>query len=82
MIGDVATDFDKLEYSVTTAGAVLDTLSLVSESDIPLTSDSQVGQKPSLAFLALSGGFVIPMNKYTYVFGLCLSVDSQEQPKP
>lgn len=43
MIGDIATDFDKLEYSPTTAGAVLSTLSLVSGSEIPLTSDSQVG---------------------------------------
>ena len=43
MIGDVASDFEVLEYSPATAGAVLDTLALVSGSQVSLTPDSQVG---------------------------------------
>lgn len=42
MIQDVANDFDVLEYSATTAGAVLDTLALVSGSEGLLTRDSKV----------------------------------------
>lgn len=42
MIEDVANDFDVLEYSATTAGAVLDTLSLVSGSETSMTRNSQV----------------------------------------
>lgn len=43
MIHDVANDFEFLEFSPATAGAVLDTLALVSGSETSLTSDSQVG---------------------------------------
>lgn len=42
MIEDVANDFDMLEYSPTTAGAVLDTLALVSGREASMTSDSKV----------------------------------------
>lgn len=43
MIQDVADDFDVLEVSPSTVGGILDTLTLVSGSETPLTSDSQVG---------------------------------------
>lgn len=42
MIQDVANDFDVLEFSETTAGAVLDTLALVSGFEGSLTRDSKV----------------------------------------
>ena len=42
MIRDVANDFEVLEYSAATARAILDTLALSSESQMPLTRDSQV----------------------------------------
>eukprot|EP00903_Cladosiphon_okamuranus_P005952 g5878.t1 len=41
MIQDVANDFDALEYSGTTAEAVLDTLALLSESETSLNQDSK-----------------------------------------
>eukprot|EP00752_Nemacystus_decipiens_P011504 g10216.t1 len=41
MIRDVANDFEVLEYSPATAGAVLDTLALVSGSQVSLTRNSQ-----------------------------------------
>lgn len=47
MIEDVANDFDVLDYSAATAGAVLDTLALVSGSETSLTRDSQVREDPT-----------------------------------
>lgn len=42
MIDEVANDFDALEYSATTARAVLDILALVSASETSLNHDSKV----------------------------------------
>lgn len=43
MIEDVANDFGLMENSATTAGAVLDTLTIVSGNVTSLTALSQVG---------------------------------------
>ncbi|CBJ29755.1 hypothetical protein Esi_0160_0059 [Ectocarpus siliculosus] len=50
MVQDAADDFEVLEYSTTTAGALLDTMVLVSGSENLRTSDSQE------AILSLSAG--------------------------
>lgn len=42
MVQDAADDFEVLDYSTTTAGALLDTMVLVSGSENLRTSDSQV----------------------------------------
>lgn len=42
MVKSVANDFNSLEFSPTTAGAVFDTLALVSRNEGLLTADSQV----------------------------------------
>ncbi|CAM9093541.1 unnamed protein product, partial [Hapterophycus canaliculatus] len=49
MVEDVTSDFEALEFSATTAGAVLDTLALVSGGDIPHRTDSQVAALSSSA---------------------------------
>lgn len=50
MVGDVANDFEVLEFSPATAGAVLDTLALLSGSQTSLTSESQVRSNCQLSW--------------------------------
>lgn len=53
MVEDVTNDFEALEYSATTAGAVLDTLALVSGGGISQGADPQVGRITHVALVPI-----------------------------
>lgn len=64
MIQDVADDFDVLEYSSATAGAVLDTLALLSGSEASLTPDSQVWE---YTYCSICTYRVLPLGQFNRV---------------